>query len=88
MGHSLQDKNLQHSHQYLGLSYPPYKNLKVLDRIRVAVDLMINFYDNGASGPSKNRTPVLEFEDRGDHGRKTKDIWEDQKAGGPKNLTA
>ena len=32
--------------------------------------------------------PVLEIDYRGYHGRKTKDFWENQKAGGPKNLTA
>ena len=30
--------------------------------------------------------PVLEIEYRGYRGRRTKDIWEDQKAGVPKNL--
>ena len=29
---------------------------------------------------------VLEIDYRGYHGRRTKDIWEDQKAGRPKNL--
>ena len=28
--------------------------------------------------------PVLEIDYRGYHGRRTKDIWEDQKPGGPK----
>ena len=31
---------------------------------------------------------VLEIEQRGQHARRTKDIWEDPKAGGPKNLIA
>ena len=30
--------------------------------------------------------PVLEIDYRGYRGRRTKDIWEDQKAGVPKNL--
>ena len=30
--------------------------------------------------------PVLEIDYRGYLGRRTKDIWEDQKAGGPNNL--
>ena len=32
--------------------------------------------------------PVLEFDYRGYRGRRTKDIWEDQQAGGPKILIA
>ena len=32
--------------------------------------------------------PNLLIEDRGDRDQRTKDIWEDQKAGGPKSLIA
>ena len=34
------------------------------------------------------KTPVLEIDYRGYHGRRTKDILEDQKAGGPKKSIA
>ena len=33
-------------------------------------------------------TLVLEIDKRGKRAWRTKDIWEDQKAGGPKNLIA
>ena len=40
------------------------------------------------SGMGMGGGPVFEIDQRQQRARRTKDIWEDQKAGRPKNLTA
>ena len=37
---------------------------------------------------TSNKPPVFEIDQREQRARRTKDIWEDQKARGPKNLIA
>ena len=77
------------SEVYLKLSTPPASK---------SLASRNNQVESSRSSAEKNQSrklvrlgpegPVLEIEDCGDHGRRTKDIWEDQKAGGPKSLIA